>query len=584
MRPRLGIALLATFLLTLGGATGAEAAITVSNTNDSGPGSLRQAIAEAPPGETIILPAGTYTLTSSELLIPKKSLSIEGHGAADTTIRAGGAFRVFLVAEAPQLTVSGVTIRDGNKTGSPADGAGVLSVNTTLTLRDVVVRNNTSNANGAAGVAGGLAEGAGILSVGTLNLINSTVTDNLATAVGGSGAKGGLAEGAGILSVGPLNISGSTIANNVADARGGQGASNPAQDGGLAEAGGILTVLSEGPGASITASTLSGNTADASGGPGGTAGTVEGAGMLAVANGPALTIASSTVASNVARALPEGGNVLGGGILAVATPPGAISIKGATLAGNRIEAPAPSGGSGGGNLFAVGNISLGGTIVSGGAGPAGSENCFLVTEATPSLGFNLDSTSQCGFQANGDQVNKDPLLGPLQDNGGLTQTMVPASNSPAVDQGASFGVASDQRGVIRPIDFPTIPNAAGGDGSDIGAAELQPSNVFTLGKLKRNKKKGTATLTVNLPQPSSGTLTLEGKGLKRKIAAIAGEATKRFKVASKGGVRKALRKRGKRKVKIKVTYTPTGNASATLTRKTKLVRKRKKHHRRGAKR
>jgi hypothetical protein len=157
--------------------------------------------------------------------------------------------------------------------------------------------------------------------------------------------------------------------------------------------------------------------------------------------------------------------------------------------------------------------------------------------------------------------------------------MSPASNSPAVDQGAAFGLTADQRGVLRPIDFPSIPNsaAAGGDGSDIGAVEFQPSNALTLGKLKKNKKKGTAKLTVNLPQPSVGTLTLEGKGLKKQAKQIAGEGQVKLKVLPKGRVKKALRRKGKRKVQIKVTYAPTGNSPGTATRKAKLVRKHKKH-------
>jgi hypothetical protein len=116
----------------------------------------------------------------------------------------------------------------------------------------------------------------------------------------------------------------------------------------------------------------------------------------------------------------------------------------------------------------------------------------------------------------------------------------------------------------------------GADGSDVGAVELQPSNALTLGKLKKNKKKGTAKLTVNLPQPSVGTLTLEGKGLKRQTRQITGEGQVKLKVLPKGKVKKALRKKGKRKVQIKVTYAPTGNSPAAATRKAKLVKKKKK--------
>jgi hypothetical protein len=211
------------------------------------------------------------------------------------------------------------------------------------------------------------------------------------------------------------------------------------------------------------------------------------------------------------------------------------------------------------------------------------DNCHLGEEVA-SAGFNLDSSDQCGFHAVGDKVNTDPQLGPLQANGGLTPTMLPAPTSPAVDQGGG-GTTIDQRGVVRPIDFPSIANAPGGDGSDIGAVELQPSNAFSLGKLKKNKKKGTATLEVILPQPSVGTLVLAGKGLKTRTVAIAGQATLKLKVATKGGVAKKLRKKGKRKVQLKVTYTPTGNAAATLTRKAKLLKKKRthRHHRKHGK-
>ncbi len=107
------------------------------------------------------------------------------------------------------------------------------------------------------------------------------------------------------------------------------------------------------------------------------------------------------------------------------------------------------------------NVRIGNTIVAGGSGPPGTENCAGELLAPPvSLGFNIDSLDQCGFKAPGDRVNTDPLLGPLAANGGPTETMAPALGSPAIDQGAAFGLSADQRGVVRPIDFPTIPNPA----------------------------------------------------------------------------------------------------------------------------
>lgn len=68
-RTLLFIALAATLLLAPAGAQAA----TVANTNDAGAGSLRQAILDAAPGETIAIPTGTYTLTSGELAIAKAS-------------------------------------------------------------------------------------------------------------------------------------------------------------------------------------------------------------------------------------------------------------------------------------------------------------------------------------------------------------------------------------------------------------------------------------------------------------------------------------------------------------------------------
>ena len=73
----------------------------------------------------------------------------------------------------------------------------------------------------------------------------------------------------------------------------------------------------------------------------------------------------------------------------------------------------------------------------------------------------------------GDIRNTDPKLGPLQANGGPTPTHALLSGSPAIDRGHSFGLVTDGRGMTRPVNFAGIPNASGGDGSDIGAFEAQ---------------------------------------------------------------------------------------------------------------
>jgi hypothetical protein len=555
----------------------AQAAITVTTTADSGPGSLRQAIADAPPGETIVVPAGTYTLTSDELSV-EKSLTIAGHAASDTIVRSGGPFRVFDIGGVGNsVRISGVTIRDGHAVdpGGVMSGGGIRNEEANLALQNVVVTGNAADVNGESGGGGGVAEGGGIASyAGSLTLETVTISDNRATAVGGSGGGGGVIEGGGLAVFGgtSLTIHGSVISGNLADVHGGSGGG-----GGVAEGGGAYLLLEPTTATSISANTVSGNVGDASAGSEAGGGVVEGGGLFLSLETSAL-LSNMTVTGNTIRAPGSGGGgggVVEGGGLAVELEPGtSLSLVSSTFSSNGVDA-SPNGVAEGGNIFAGTGTKIANSIVSAGSGPPGQENCSSKLE---SQGFNLESASQCGFTAVGDQVNKDPLLGPLQDNGGPAPTMAPAANSPAVDQGAAFGLVTDERGVIRPIDFPTIANsaAAGANGSDIGAVELQPSNALSLGKLKKNKKKGTATLTVNLPQPSAGTVTLRGKDLKSQTVAITGQAQVKLKVVGKGKVKKALKKKGKRKVKIEVTYTPTGNAAATVAKKTKLVRKHKK--------
>ena len=277
MRIKVALSLVLSALVALFAAGPAQAALTVTNQNDSGAGSLRQTVIEAPPGETVVVPAGKYTLTSDPLEIVK-SVTIAGHGSGDTTIRAGVPMGVFEVTGPLDATISGVTIRDGNIASTVAEGAGIQSLQGNLTLRDVVLTNNTANANGPPGVNGGVAFGGAIWAVeGSLTLIDSTVTSNAATAVGGNGKNGGVTEGGGIwLADGPLTIENTTISGNRLDARGGQGPSDPNQNGGVAEGGGIWFV--EG-GLSMRDSHVDGNTALATGGAGDNGGVTEGGGL-----------------------------------------------------------------------------------------------------------------------------------------------------------------------------------------------------------------------------------------------------------------------------------------------------------------
>lgn len=99
-----------------------------------------------------------------------------------------------------------------------------------------------------------------------------------------------------------------------------------------------------------------------------------------------------------------------------------------------------------------------------------------------------------------------------------------------------------------------------------------PDNSFEFGKVKKNKRKGTAKVTVIVHAP--GAVQLAGsKKLKadEETAAAAGEV--KLDVKAKGRARSKLSSKGKAKVKLEVTFTPTGGTPNTQSKKVKLVKR-----------
>ncbi len=150
---------------------------------------------------------------------------------------------------------------------------------------------------------------------------------------------------------------------------------------------------------------------------------------------------------------------MGGGIGALGS--NTIYVSDSTVAFNEA--------SDGANVGLLGaSVSIWNTIVSN---PLGGDNCLTVSATITSVGSNVADDASCALASVGDQQDVDPLLGPLQANGGPTFTHAPAIMSPAIDQGFSV-VNTDQRGAPRPVDLPGVPNGLG-DARDVGAYEVQ---------------------------------------------------------------------------------------------------------------
>src|SRR5215472_12775753 len=146
--------------------------ITVTNGNDSGPGSLRQALADANEGDTINFDAsvGTVTLTTAELAIDK-SVTLSGAPQIVTVVRASQTeFRIFHVMPGHSVEINGLTVSGGHITGD--NGGGILNDNSTLTITQCTVSGNAIVSNASSYNSGG-----GNNNSGTMK-INQVIVNN----------------------------------------------------------------------------------------------------------------------------------------------------------------------------------------------------------------------------------------------------------------------------------------------------------------------------------------------------------------------------------------------------------------------
>jgi predicted outer membrane repeat protein len=470
------------------------AAPIVTNANDSGPGSLRQAILDACPTKGVIGFDGDYTINLTSQIEITRGLTIDAGGQNVTVsgalTSAGGTGGIFKVSASDPVTLIGLTLADGR-----ANQGGAIYTTGNLRLVDSTLSANSATADGGAlyqaggslSVSGGSLSGnsaandGGALyqaSAGTLDITGASITSNTSGGAGGGLRLGGTATisatllvsntsadvGGAIDSHGATTISASQILSNTTGWQGGAVneesstlsidettlAYNQATDGdgGAIYAEGTL---------SLTESTLEHNSAAYDGG------------ALYIWDAAA-TISASTFASN------SGDN--GGAIYARRSVDG-IGVVNSTFASN---AAGSSGGAivaasgypifttGGwvygvptfavtNTTFAANSATDGGTLAmfsgSGGTGAVKLWNSIIADSTSASCSgplstnvSNLIEDTSCGTPA----VSGDPQLGPLADNGGKTHTFALQYGSPAIDAGDNATCATtDQRGVARPI-------------------------------------------------------------------------------------------------------------------------------------
>jgi hypothetical protein len=383
--------------------------------------SLREAIicANTTPGaDTITVPAGTYTL------------SISGQEDAAAT----GDLDI-----TDNLTLNGAGSASTIINGGALDRVFHVTGAYTVAISGVTITGGTA-ADFGGGILNGFTPFSGILNGGTLTVTDSIISGNTSNF-----------EGGGIYTIGgALTVTNSTIGGNNAY-----------------KAGGIFNWLST---VTVTNSTISGNTSIEAPQAGGIfsygwltvtnstiSGNVGGRGG-GIGNYGVLTVTNSTISGNSAT---TGGGIAsiwnGGGI------PMTVTVTNSTISGN-------SAGTGGG-MYQDGSytITLSNTIVSNQA--VGVDCVGPIT----SNGYNLESSTSCGFAGVGDMQNINPLLGILQDNGGPTFTHALLAGSPAINiipngvNGCGTTITTDQRGISRPE----------GAACDIGAFEAIPQQCVS---------------------------------------------------------------------------------------------------------
>ena len=348
-------------------------------------------------------------------------------------------------AQAATFTVNDTDDVGDTNPGDNACDSDRVSAGSQCTLRAAVEETNGLN-DIAPSHTINVQPGTYVLSRGALN-----VTWNLVLA--GAGARGTVIQQSGVDRVFRLgadtNISGVTISGGTANANNGFFGGNVLAEnsnvtitdstvtGGSGSSGGGLSNVTGS--LTVRRSTIFGNRANTGGGD---AGAIQNFGNTIT---PAsVTIENSTISDNSAR--------LAGGIISGGNVENSVTVSNSTIASNASNLSLARGG-GGGLLIGSGTATVQNSIVALNTSvSAGQENCSADQGATiTSLGSNIESGTECGFDSPGDLQNTNPLLGPLQNAGGPTDTRPLLAGSPAIDAASiQTCLPTDQRGVPRP--------------------------------------------------------------------------------------------------------------------------------------
>jgi len=479
-------------LAVAAGGAAQAATITVMNTAESGPGSLRAALDAARDSfgpDTIEFDSSfnsprTIDLTGGDgslRLVDVSGVTIHGPGSNLLTIVGGGQDRIFLVdgaegEEGLDFSISGMTLTGGHTPPGESFGGAIRSTNQNLTLTDVVITGNVAD-NGAGPTSEAQGFGGGISSEGGSLTIHDSVISNNSAGRPGDGVQASYAVGGGIVAnEATVEIYDSTISGNtahIAELGGGGGGlaviigslrleRSTVSDNVAANTGTSGTILAIGGGIYIPyadmyilRSTISGNIA-------GNIGTINqpwgawGGGVVHLL-GPAYVV-DSTISGNLAGSAPGavGGDsqTAAGGLFL----DGGATIVDSTIAGNTANGASVA--TGGGVIAASAPIQLQNTIVAGNQALDGPDLAGTFTASY----LLVENTADANIS--GSMINNGPAyLRPLADYGGPTKTHAVPTSSLAFNGGdATDCLERDQRGVFRD---PLAP-------CDIGAFEATP--------------------------------------------------------------------------------------------------------------